>query len=71
MKIQKQFTEIITLIRQARFEAFKLVNTTLIDLYWNIVLHQSENRKRRMGEINGATISWLHTKAGARPQGIF
>lgn len=36
MKIQKQFTEIITLIRQAHFEAFKLVNTTLIDLYWNI-----------------------------------
>lgn len=36
MKIQKQFTEVITLIRQARFEAFKLVNTTLIDLYWNI-----------------------------------
>ncbi len=36
MKIQKQFTEVITLIRQARFEAFKLVNTALIDLYWNI-----------------------------------
>jgi len=36
MKMQEQFTEVITLIRQARFEAFKLVNTTLIDLYWNI-----------------------------------
>lgn len=34
--MQKQFTEVITLIRQARFEAYKLVNTTLIDLYWNI-----------------------------------
>ena len=42
MKIQKQFTEIITLIRQARFEAFKLVNTTLIDLYWNIGCYISQ-----------------------------
>lgn len=33
---QKQFSDIIQLIRQSRDNAIKAVNTELIDLYWNI-----------------------------------
>ncbi len=33
---QKQFSDIIQLIKQARDNAIKAVNTELIDLYWNI-----------------------------------
>ncbi|HRG48268.1 MAG TPA: PDDEXK nuclease domain-containing protein [Leptospiraceae bacterium] len=36
MKMQKQFTEIIALIKEARYETFKTVNQHLINLYWNI-----------------------------------
>jgi predicted nuclease of restriction endonuclease-like (RecB) superfamily len=36
MKLQPQFTEIVSLIKQARYRAFKAVNTELIDLYWQI-----------------------------------
>ncbi|HPI30309.1 MAG TPA: PDDEXK nuclease domain-containing protein [Bacteroidales bacterium] len=36
MKIQRQFNEIILLIKDARYKAFKAVNTHLIDLYWEI-----------------------------------
>ncbi len=36
MKIQRQFDEIIFLIKDARYKAFKAVNTHLIDLYWEI-----------------------------------
>lgn len=34
--LQKQFVEIIQLIKQARSRAIKSVNTELINLYWNI-----------------------------------
>ncbi len=34
--LQKQFVEIIQLIKQARNRAIKSVNTELINLYWNI-----------------------------------
>jgi predicted nuclease of restriction endonuclease-like (RecB) superfamily len=34
--LQKQFTDIIQLIKQSRTKAIKAVNTELIDLYWNI-----------------------------------
>ncbi|MDD3877138.1 MAG: PDDEXK nuclease domain-containing protein [Bacteroidales bacterium] len=36
MKIQRQFNDIILLIKDARYKAFKAVNTHLIDLYWEI-----------------------------------
>jgi predicted nuclease of restriction endonuclease-like (RecB) superfamily len=36
MNIQKQFSEIIFLIKEARNKAFKAVNKELIDLYWEI-----------------------------------
>jgi predicted nuclease of restriction endonuclease-like (RecB) superfamily len=36
MTLQPQFTEIISLIKQARYRAFKAVNTELINLYWEI-----------------------------------
>ena len=39
MKIQPQFTEVISLIKQARSNAFKAVNTELISLYWEIGKH--------------------------------
>ena len=60
MKIQKQFTEIITLIKEARYETFKTVNQHLINLYWNI------------GEyINRSAIGGIHPKARARTKRIF
>lgn len=34
--LEKQFTEVIQFIKQARFNAIKSVNTELIDLYWEI-----------------------------------
>jgi len=34
--LEKQFTEVIQLITQSRFNAIKSVNTELIDLYWKI-----------------------------------
>ena len=34
--LQKEFTEIIQLIKQSRFNAIKSVNTELINLYWNV-----------------------------------
>ena len=33
---QRAFEEIVDLIEQARLQAVKAVNTTLIDLYWNV-----------------------------------
>ena len=36
MKPERQFTEIISLIRQARSDAYKAANTQLINLYWSI-----------------------------------
>ena len=34
--IEKQFADIITLIKQSRVNAIKAVNTELINLYWNV-----------------------------------
>lgn len=36
MKLEKQFSEIRELIQRAKYDAFKTVNTVLIDLYWEI-----------------------------------
>ncbi|TAF76672.1 MAG: DUF1016 family protein [Bacteroidetes bacterium] len=36
MKVEKQFTEVISLIQKARYNAYKSVNTELINLYWEI-----------------------------------
>jgi predicted nuclease of restriction endonuclease-like (RecB) superfamily len=36
MNIQKQFSEIIFLIKEARHKAFRAINQELIDLYWEI-----------------------------------
>lgn len=46
MKIQKQFTEIITLIKEARYETFKTVNQHLINLYWNIGEYISQRTEK-------------------------
>lgn len=43
MKLNKQFSDIILLIKQSRGNAIKAVNTELINLYWNIgayITHQ-------------------------------
>ena len=36
MKLERQFTEIHQLINKAKANAFKAVNTELINLYWEI-----------------------------------
>ena len=43
MELNKQFSEIIALIKQARGNAIKAVNIELINLYWNVgayITHQ-------------------------------
>lgn len=34
--IQNQFLDIVKFIKESRFKAFKIINTELIELYWNI-----------------------------------
>jgi len=46
MKVQKHFTEVIALIKNARTNAFKAVNTELINLYWQIGKYISERTAR-------------------------
>jgi predicted nuclease of restriction endonuclease-like (RecB) superfamily len=36
MMVEQQFSEVISLIKTARYNAFKAVNTELINLYWEI-----------------------------------
>ncbi len=36
MELEKQFTEVIQLIKKARYKALKTVNTELINLYWQV-----------------------------------
>ena len=45
MKMQQQFTEVISLIKSARYNAFKAVNTELINLYWDIGSYISQRTK--------------------------
>ncbi|MBS0623305.1 MAG: hypothetical protein JSS62_01635 [Verrucomicrobia bacterium] len=43
--MERQFSEIISLIKAARYNAFKAVNTELINLYWEIgkyISHRTE-----------------------------
>lgn len=35
-QIENQFTEVVKLIHQSRFNAYKAINTALIDLYWSV-----------------------------------
>lgn len=45
MKIETQFTDVISLIKSARLNAFKAVNRELINLYWEIgkyICHRTE-----------------------------
>ncbi|RYF70253.1 MAG: DUF1016 domain-containing protein [Cytophagaceae bacterium] len=41
MDLTQQFTEVVTLIRQARYRALQRVNADLIDLYWRVGEHIS------------------------------
>jgi hypothetical protein len=42
MELNRQFSEIVSLIHQARNNALKVVNIELINLYWNIGEHISK-----------------------------
>jgi len=46
MKLESQFSEIIFLIKSARFNAFKAVNRELINLYWEIGKYIIEQTNR-------------------------
>lgn len=35
-QVESQFTEVVKLIQESRFNAYKAVNTQLIDLYWRV-----------------------------------
>jgi len=45
MKVENQFTEVISLIQKARYNAYKAVNTELINLYWEIGKYITERTK--------------------------
>ncbi len=45
MTIEKQFTEVIVLIQKAHYNAYKAVNTELINLYWEIGKYITERIK--------------------------
>lgn len=45
--LDKQFPEIISLIKQSRNYALKAVNTALVDLYWNVGAYISNNIKNK------------------------
>jgi len=36
MYVEQQFTEVVSLIKQSRINAYRMVNKEMIDLYWNI-----------------------------------
>ena len=40
---QRAFEEIVDLIEQSRLHAAKAVNTTLVDLYWNVGVFDVRN----------------------------
>lgn len=47
-KLETQFNEVLIRIQQAKLKAYQQVNTTLVELYWNIgkyVLEQVANKK--------------------------
>jgi hypothetical protein len=35
-QVESQFLEVVKLIQESRFKAYKAVNTELIDLYWRV-----------------------------------
>lgn len=45
MKVEKQFSEVISLIQKARYNAYKSVNTELINLYWEIGKYITDRTK--------------------------
>lgn len=45
MKVEHQFGEVISLIQKARYNAYKAVNTELINLYWEIGKYITERTK--------------------------
>lgn len=45
MKVETQFTEVMALIRKARYNAYKAVNTELINLYWEVGKYIAERTK--------------------------
>lgn len=47
--MEKQFTDIIQLIKQSRNSAIKAVNAELINLYWNIGEYISKKLKMQNG----------------------
>ena len=59
---EAEFDEVLDLIDAAKRSGRRLVNTALIDLYWNIGGHQPEDRGRRLGPGDGRG-------AGRRPSG--
>ena len=48
--MESQFSDIVQLIRQARNNAIKSVNTELINLYWEIGAHISQKVEPANGE---------------------
>ncbi|MGK6350777.1 DUF1016 N-terminal domain-containing protein [Parapedobacter sp. DT-150] len=51
--MDQRFTDIINLIKQARYNAIKAVNAELINLYWNI----GEYISKRVESSNWGAIS--------------
>ena len=59
---QRAFEEIVDLIERSRLHAVQAVNTTLIDLYWNVGKYIS-SKIQSEGWGKGTVLSLDHTTA--------
>lgn len=72
MKLEKQFSEIILLIKQAQSKAIKAANTELIALYWQIGEHISKRiETEELGEISSTKIGIPYFAERTRSKRIF
>src|SRR4051812_21975809 len=63
---QKDLDVVLGLITAARSRAFAAVNTTVIDLYWQIGEHISQRRHQPLGGANRRGPGRIHQEAPAK-----
>lgn len=66
---ESAFAEVVDLIQTARHKAFQAVNTTLIDLYWNVgeyISRKIENAEWGDGVVEQLATYIAHTQPGLR-----
>lgn len=67
--VEPSFTEVVQLIDASRKQAFQAVNTTLIDLYWQVgayISHKIENAEWGAGVVEQLAAYLAQTQPGLR-----